>query len=382
MYVDKPMKGANLAQAIARVNRVFKDKPGGLIVDYIGIAPQLKEALATYTAAKGKGKPTLDTGEAVRILKEQLQIAKDILHPVDWSGFREKGKALELISNCLDHILGIADGKQRFCDTVLKITKAFALCGTTDEAGEVMDEVAFLQAVRAPLIKGDGSGSRKSHQDVNYKLQQLLSESLVAEGITDVFKVAGLKNPDISIMSDQFLAEVAKIPQKNLAVELLQRLIKDELKTKFKTNIVKQKRFSELLTASLNKYSNRAVEAAQVIAELIEMAKKFREELERGVALGLTNAEQSFYDALADNPSAQELMKEEVLATIARELAETLRNNVTIDWQNRESVRARLRLLIRTKLRRYKYPPDQQENAIDLVLQQAEVLGEELVKET
>jgi type I restriction enzyme R subunit len=204
----------------------------------------------------------------------------------------------------------------------------------------------------------------------------------VAEGITDVFKVAGLKNPDISIMSDQFLAEVAKIPQKNLAVELLQRLIKDELKTKFKTNIVKQKRFSELLTASLNKYSNRAVEAAQVIAELIEMAKKFREELERGVALGLTNAEQSFYDALADNPSAQELMKEEVLATIARELAETLRNNVTIDWQNRESVRARLRLLIRTKLRRYKYPPDQQENAIDLVLQQAEVLGEELVKET
>ena len=204
----------------------------------------------------------------------------------------------------------------------------------------------------------------------------------MAEGITDVFKVAGLKNPDISIMSDQFLAEVAKIPQKNLAVELLQRLIKDELKTKFLTNVVKQKRFSELLTASLTKYSNRAVEAAQVIAELIEMAKKFREELERGVALGLTDAEQSFYDALADNPSAQELMKEEVLATIARELAETLRNNVTIDWQNRESVRARLRLLIRTKLRRYKYPPDQQENAIDLVLQQAEVLGEELVKET
>jgi len=379
MYVDKPMKGANLAQAIARVNRVFKDKPGGLIVDYIGIAPQLKEALATYTAAKGKGKPTLDTSEAVRILKEQLQIAKDILHPVDWSGFREKGKALELISNCLDHILGIADGKQRFCDTVLKVTKAFALCGTTEEAMAVTEEVAFLQAVRAPLIKGEGGGG--GGVDVNYELQQLLSESLVAEGVMDVFKVAGLKNPDISIMSDQFLAEVAKIPQKNLAVELLQRLIKDELKTKFKTNVVKQKRFSELLTASLNKYSNRAVEAAQVIAELIEMAKKFREELERGVALGLTDAEQSFYDALADNPSAQELMKEDVLATMARELAEMLRRDATIDWQFKENVRAKLRLKIKTLLKRYRYPPDQQVTAIDLVLQQAETLGEDLVVE-
>ena len=186
----------------------------------------------------------------------------------------------------------------------------------------------------------------------------------------------------IRVMSDQFLAEVAEIPQKNLAVELLQRLIKVELKTKFKTNVIKQKRFSELLTASLTKYSNRAVETEQVIDELIEMAKKYREELERGVALGLTDAEQSFYDALADNPPVQELMKEEVLATIARELAETLRNNFTIDWQNRESVRASLRLLIRTKLRQYKYPPDLQENAIDLVLQQAEILGEELVKET
>jgi len=379
MYVDKPMKGANLAQAIARVNRVFKDKPGGLIVDYIGIAPQLKEALATYTAAKGKGKPTLDTSEAVRILKEQLQIAKDILHPVDWSGFREKGKALELISNCLDHILGIADGKQRFCDTVLKVTKAFALCGTTDEAMAFRDEVAFLQAVRAPLIKGDGSGSGDPI-NVDYKLQQLLSKSLVAEGVMDVFKVAGLKNPDISIMSDQFLAEVAKIPQKNLAVELLQRLIKDELKTKFKTNVVKQKRFSELLTASLNKYSNRAVEAAQVIAELIEMAKKFREELERGVALGLTDAEQSFYDALADNPSAQELMKEDVLATMARELAEMLRRDATIDWQFKENVRAKLRLKIKTLLKRYKYPPDQQASAVETVLLQAETLGENLVE--
>jgi len=378
MYVDKPMRGANLAQAIARVNRVFKDKPGGLIVDYIGIAPQLKQALADYTASRGKGKPTLDTSEAVQILKEQLQIAKDILHPVDWSGFREKGEALELISRCLDHILGITDGKQRFCDTVLKITKAFALCGATDEAMAVIEVVAFLQAVRALLIKGDGSGSGGG-VDVNYELQQLLSEALVAEGVTDIFKVAGLKNPDISIMSDEFLAEIARIPRKNLAVELLQRLIKDGLKTKFKTNVVKQKRFSELLKASLNKYANRAVEAAQVVEELIDMAKMFREELERGVALDLTNEEKSFYDALADNPSAQELMKQDVLATMARELAEILRRDATIDWQFKENVRAKLRLKIKSLLKRYKYPPDQQVTAIELVLQQAETLGEDLV---
>jgi len=378
MYVDKPMKGANLAQAIARVNRVFKDKPGGLVVDYIGIAPQLKEALAIYTAAKGKGKPTLDTSEVVRILKEQLQIAKGTLHPVDWSGFRSQDKALELISNFWTTSWA-ADGKQQFCDTVLKVTKAFALCGTTDEAMAATDEVALLQAVRAPLIKGEGGGGG-SGKDVNYELQQLLSESLVAEGVTDVFKVAGLKNPDINILSDGSLAEVAKIPRKNLAVELLQRLIKDEVKTRFKTNAVKQKRFSELLTAALNQYSNRVIEAAQVIEELIAMAKQFREELERGVALGLTDAEQSFYDALAENPSAQELMKEDVLVAIARELAEMLRRDATIDWQPKENVRARLCLKIKTLLRRCQYPPDRRASVVETVLQQAEALGEELVE--
>ncbi len=378
MYVDKPMKGANLAQAIARVNRVFKDKPGGLIVDYIGIAPQLKEALATYTAAKGKGKPTLDTSEAVRILLEQIQIAKDLLHPVEWSHFREKGKAFEIIPNCLDHILEIKDGKQRYCDTVLKITKAFALCGTTDEAMELSPEIAFLQAMRAMLVKGKliDITPRKFY---GFQLQQLLSESLVSEGVTDVFKVAGLKNPDISIMSDEFLSEVSKIPQKNLAVELLQKLLNDEVKSKFRTNVVKQKNFSEMLKASLNKYQNRAIEAAQVIEELIEMAKKFREDLEKGVSLGLSSAEQSFYDALADNPSAHELMKEEVLANMAKELAEIMRRDANIDWQYKENVRAKLRLKIKTLLKRYKYPPDEQITAVETVLQQAETLGEELV---
>ncbi len=379
LYVDKPMRGANLAQAIARVNRVFKDKPGGLVVDYIGIAPQLKEALADYTA--GRGKPTLDVEEALRILKEKIQIAKDILHPIDWSNFKEPGKALELLPICLDHVLGISDGRQRFCDTVLSVTKAFALCGTLDEALALNEEVAFLQAIRAPLIKGEGDTPPGKKGDTDFELRQLLSEALVGKGVTDVFKVAGLNKPDISILSDQFLAEVSKIPQKNLAVELLQRLLKEEVSSRFKTNVVKQRKFSDLLQASLKKYANRTIEAAQVIEELIRMAKEFRDEADKVDSLGLTPPEIAFYDALANNQSAQELMGDEVLVAMARELAEKLRNNLTIDWQYKENVRARLRLMIKSLLKRYKYPPDQEKSAIELVLVQAETLSEEWIEE-
>jgi type I restriction enzyme R subunit len=378
LYVDKPMQGANLAQAIARVNRVFKDKPGGLVVDYIGIAPQLKEALATYTASKGKGAPTIDTSEALRILKEKLQVARDLLHPIDWGGFMDPSKALQLLPNCLGHLLGLPDGKKRYCDTVLAITKAFALCGTLDEAMVLDPEVAFLQAIRALMIKGDGGdGDGGSPKNVDFELRQLLSESLVAAGITDIFKVAGLQKPDIGILSDQFLAEVSKIPQKNLAVELLQRLLRDEIKSRFNTNVVKQRRFSELLQASLTKYANRSIEAAQVIEELIAMAKQFRDQVEKVEAMGLSAAEVAFYDALANNWSAQELMGDQVLTQMARELAEKLRNNLSIDWQYKENVRARLRTMVKALLRRYKYPPDQEAVAIDLVLQQTEMIAEE-----
>jgi type I restriction enzyme R subunit len=378
MYVDKPMKGANLAQAIARVNRVFKDKPGGLVVDYIGIAPQLKEALATYTAAKGKGAPTIDTSEALRILKEKLQVARDLLHPIDWSGFKDPSQALALLPNCLDHILAMPDGKKRYCDTVLAMTKAFALCGTLDEAISLDPEVTFLQAIRAPLVKGDGGdGDGGAPKNVGFELRQLLSESLVAAGITDIFQVAGLQKPDIGILSDQFLAEVSKIPQKNLAVELLQRLLKEEFRSRFKSNVVRQKRFSELLQASLTKYANRSIEAAQVIEELIAMAKQFRDEVEKVEAMGLSAAEVAFYDALANNRSAQELMGDQVLTQMARELAEKLRNHLSIDWQYKENVRARLRTMIKALLKRYKYPPDQEAVAIDLVLQQTEMIAEE-----
>jgi type I restriction enzyme R subunit len=375
MYIDKPMKGANLAQAIARVNRVFKDKPGGLVVDYIGIAPQLKEALATYSAAKGKGRPTVDSSEALRILKEKMHVARDLLHPVNWSGF--KTNALQLIPTCMDHILEQEDGKRRYCDTVLQMTKAFALCGTLDEALELSPEVAFHQAVRSPLVKGGSADAPPRNTD--FELQQLLSQAIVGEGVEDIFKLAGLDSPDISILSDEFLQDVMKMPHKNLAVELLQRLIKDEVKSKFKTNVVKQSKFSDLLEKSLGRYANRAIEAAQVIEELIVMAKQFREDLKRADEHNLSAEEHAFYDALAQNESAQEVMGEEVLVEMAREVATKLRNNLTIDWAVRDSVRARLRILIRQLLRKYKYPPDQQGDAVELVLRQAEVISEHAV---
>ena len=377
MYVDKPMKGANLAQAIARVNRVFKDKPGGLIVDYIGIAPQLKEALATYSASKGKGRPTIDTSEALRILKQNIQVARDLLHPLDWSDYRKN--ALQLLPLCLDHILAIPDGKKRYCDTVLSITKSFALCGTIDEAMEYIEEVAFHQAIRGPLMKGGDKEKDSGYKDTDFELQQLISESLVAGGVSDVFKLAGLKSPDISILSEEFLSEIEKMPQKNLAIELLNRLINDEVKSKFRTNIVKQRKFSDLLQGALNKYENRSIEAAQVIEELIDMAKEVKDDLVKAEEMNLNNSEKAFYDALSNNSSAKELMKDEILMEMSREIAEKLRSNITIDWSVKESVRARLRLIVKNLLRKYKYPPDQQPEAIELVLLQAEQVSEELV---
>jgi type I restriction enzyme R subunit len=289
---------------------------------------------------------------------------------------------MALLPNCLDHILELPDGKKRYCDTVLAMTKAFALCGTLDEAMALDPEVTFLQAIRAPLVKGDDiGGDGRAPKNVDFQLRQLLSEALVADGFTDVFKIAGLEKPDISILSDQFLAEVSKIPQKNLAVELLQRLLREEVQTRFKTNVVQQKRFSELLQASLAKYANRSIEAAQVIEELIAMAKQFREEAEKVAAMGMSVAEVAFYDALANNQSAQELMGDEVLMKMARELAAKLRGNLSIDWQYKENVRARLRTMIKALLKRYKYPPDQEAAAIELVLLQTEMISEEWSRE-
>ena len=310
------------------------------------------------------------------ILEEKLMVARDILHPINWSDFREK--ALQLLPECIDHILEQEDGRKRYCDTVLAITRAFALCGAMQEAQEYADQVAFHQAIRAPLIKTNRKGGRGEFRDTDFELKQLVSESLVADGVSDIFKVAGLDTPDISILSEEFLKEVQNMPHKNLAVELLEKLLNDQVKSKFRTNIVKQRKFSDLLQNALSKYQNRSIEAAKVIAELIEMAKEFKNDIEKSEKLNLDPIENAFYDALLNNKSAEELMSEEVLVEIAREVAEKLRKNVTVDWSVRESVRAKIRLIIKTLLKKYKYPPDKQEEAVNLILSQAEIASNEL----
>jgi len=373
MYVDKPMRGHNLMQAIARVNRVFKDKPGGLVVDYIGIANELKAALKDYTQAKGRGKPTIAAEEALAVLLEKMDVLHDMLHGFDYSAFRTQ--AWQLLPGVANHILGLEDGKKRFADTVLAASKAFALCCTLDEALVHRDELAFLQAVKAALTKFGTSGKKLSDEQKEHALRQIISKAVVSAEVVDIFKAAGLNRPDIGILSDEFLEDVRHMKERNLAVELLERLMKDDIRACFKTNVVQQARFSELLQQSLQRYRNRAIETAQVIEELIEMAKKFRDAALRGEQMGLSSDEMAFYDALAMNESAVRELGDATLRKIAVELTQKLRASVTVDWSVRETVRARMRVLVKTLLKRYKYPPDRQEEATETVLKQAESLS-------
>lgn len=375
MYIDKPMQGHNLMQAIARVNRVFRDKEGGLVVDYIGIAAELRSALRTYTESKGKGQPTLDAAEALAKLQELMEVARHQLHGFDFSAYRTQATALLLPA--ANHVLGQEDGKKRWADVVLGITKAFSLCGTLDDAALLREEIAFFQAIKAVIAKATTSDAKLSEEGRNAVLKQILDNAVVAEGVEDIFKLAGLDRPNIGILSDAFLEEVRQLPQRNFAVELLQKLLNDQVKSRMRTNVVLERKFSERLQAALNRYLSRAVESAQVIEELIAMAKEFREAALRGDKLGLNTAELAFYDALTDNESAVRELGDDTLKEIAVEVTEKLRNSTTVDWQKRESVRARLRNLVRITLRRYKYPPDMQEDAIRLVLEQAERLSEE-----
>ncbi|MEM5329557.1 type I restriction endonuclease subunit R [Paraburkholderia sp. JHI2823] len=373
MYIDKPMRGHNLMQAIARVNRVFKDKPGGLVVDYIGIANELKAALATYTQAHGRGRPTIDAHEALAILAEKMDVLHDMLHGVDYAAFRIQ--AWQLLPAVANHVLGQDDGKKRFADTVLAASKAFALCCTLEEALAHRDELAFLQAVKAALVKHDGADKALTDEQKEHALRQIISRAVVSDQVIDIFSAAGLKRPDISVLSDGFLEDVRHMQQRNLAVELLERLLKDQIKSRFKTNVVQSAKFSELLQQSLTRYRNRAVETAQVIEELIAMAKKFQSEAQRGMELGLSPDEIAFYDALATNEAAVRELGDDTLKKIAVELVVKLRGSVTVDWAKRETVRARLRVMVKTLLKRYKYPPDRQEEATDTVLSQAESLS-------
>ncbi|KAA0088116.1 type I restriction endonuclease subunit R [Paraburkholderia sp. T12-10] len=377
MYIDKPMKGHNLMQAIARVNRVFKDKPGGLVVDYIGIANELKAALAAYTQANGRGRPTIDAREALAVLMEKMDVLHSLLHGVDYTAFR--AQAWQLLPTVADHVLGQRDGKKRFADAVLAAGQAFALCCTLDAALQYRDELAFLQAVKAAIIKSENVNKTLSDEQKEHALRQIISSVVVSDEVVDIFSAAGLKRPDIGVLSEAFLDDVRHMKQRNLAVELLERLLKDQIKSRFKTNVVQSARFSELLQQSLTRYNNRTVQTSQVIEELIEMAKKFQEAAERGERLGLNADEMAFYDALATNEAAVRELGDDTLKKIAVELVVKLRGSVTVDWSKRETVRARLRVMVRTLLKRYKYPPDRQEEATDTVLSQAEKLSAEWV---
>jgi len=374
MYVDKPMRSHNLMQAIARVNRVFKDKPGGLVVDYIGIATELKQALVEYTHAKGKGRPTIRAEEALDILIEKVSTLRAMMHGFEYAQFRTK--ALSLLAGAANHILGQEDGKKRFADQVLSASKAFALCCTLDDALEFRDELAFFQAIKSALTKHSTQDKKLSDEAKEHALRQIISGALVSDEVIDIFATAGLNKPNIGILTDEFLDDVKHMEHRNLAVELLERLLKDDIKARFATNVVQSQKFSELLLASLTRYRNRAIETAQVIEELIQMAKSFNAASRRGDDLGLTPEELAFYDALETNEASVRILGDAVLKEIARQLTDFLRRNLSVDWSVRETVRAKMRAQIKLILKRHKYPPDLEARAVDLVLKQAEALTE------
>lgn len=384
MYVDKPMKGHNLMQAIARVNRVFKNKPGGLVVDYIGIANELKQALKTYTDSKGRGQPTLNAEEAYAIMLEKL----DAIHGMfaktsgtagfDYSGYETD--AYKVLVPTANYILSLEDGKKRFLDLVLAITKAYSLCGTLDQAKQHRKEIAFFSAVKSAISKFTSVDKKLRQDDKNSALKQILDNAVIAEGVSDVFALCGLEKPNIGLLSDEFLDDVRQMPEKNLAVELLEKLLKDDIRAKTRNNVVQEKKYAERLQETLRRYNNRAIETAQVIEELIQMAKDFQADIARDEALGLNPDEVAFYDALANNESATRELGDEILKKIAIEITEKLRKSATVDWQVRESVRAQLRILVRRTLQKYKYPPDQAAEAVELVLKQAEALADDWSK--
>lgn len=375
LYVDKPMKGHNLMQAIARVNRVFRDKQGGLVVDYIGIGEDLKAAMKEYSASKGRGRPTVDVHEAFAVMLEKLDVLRTLLHGFDYSGFKRGGHGV--LAGAANHVLGVADGKKRFADAAVAMSHAFSLCCTIDEARELRDEVAFMQGVKVLLTKRDLSAQRRTDEEREIAIRQIIGGAMVSTDVVDIFSAVGLDKPNIGLLDEGFLAQVRNMPERNLAIELLERLLGGEVKSRFATNAVQEKKFSEMLSAVIQRYQNRSIETAQVIEELIEMARKFREASNRGEQLGLTDDQIKFYDALANNESAVRELQDEKLKVIAKELTDGLRRSVTIDWSTRESVRAQLRLLVKRILRKHKYPPDEAEQAIELVLRQAELIGDD-----
>ena len=375
MYIDKPMRGHGLMQAIARVNRVFKDKPGGLVVDYLGIADDLKRALSEYTESGGKGKPTFNQEEAVALMLEKYEVVCGIFDKFDYKRFftaSVKDKMV-IITLAQEHILKQKNGKERFLGLVTQLSQAFALSVPHKDALKIRDDVGFFQAVRARLAKYE-TGTGKTEDELDSAIKQIISKAVASDRVIDIFEAAGLKKPDISILSDEFLAEVKGMPHKNLAFELLKKLLSNEIKARSRKNLIQGRSFAEMLEKAIRKYQNKAIEAAKVIEELIELAKKMREETRRGEGLGLSEDEVAFYDALEVNDSAVKVLGDETLKTIARELVQAVRNNVTIDWTLKESIQAKLRVMVKRVLRKYGYPPDKEKRATETVLEQATLL--------
>ena len=376
MYVDKPMRGHGLMQTVARVNRVFRDKPGGLVVDYLGLAHELKRALAAYTESGGTGETALDQEQAVRAMLEKYEVCRSLFHGFDRTAWVAGSPAERLgrLPAAQEHVLAQEDGKARCLSAVRALSQAFALAVPHPEALRILDDVAFFQAVRAALAKR-AAAAGKTDEELDHAVRQIVSRAVASDGVLDIFAAAGLEKPDVSILSDEFLLEVRGMSRRNLAVELLQKLLKGELAVRRRKNVVQARSFAELLEQTVRRYQRRAVEAAQVVEELIGLAREMRAAGARGEALGLTDDELAFYDALGVNDSAVQVLGDDTLRGIARELVDTVRNNVTIDWTLRENVRAHLRVLVKRVLRKHGYPPDKQESATRTVLEQAEVLS-------
>jgi type I restriction enzyme R subunit len=379
MYVDKPMRGHTLMQAIARVNRVFKDKQGGLIVDYIGIASDLKAALAVYTSSGGKGAPTLNQEDAVAAMLEKYEVVAQMFDKFDYKKYftANTQEKLVLILEAQEYVLGLKDGKNRFTKEVTLLSQAFALSVPHLKAMEIKDEIGFFQAVKARLVKFEPAGRGKSDAEIETAIKQIVDKAVVSEGIVDIFDAAGIKKPDISILSDEFMEEVKSMKRKNLAFELLKKILNDEINSRTRKNRIQSKKLSEMLENSIRKYQNNLLSTAQVIEELIRLAKEIREADKRGESMGLSDEELAFYDALANNESAKDVLGDGTLRELSRVLVKKVKENTSIDWTLKESVQAKLRVIVRRILRQFGYPPDMQLLATENVLKQAEDMADE-----
>ena len=381
MYVDKPMRGHGLMQSIARVNRVFRDKPGGLVVDYLGLSEELKQALATYTKSGGKGDTAIDKAAAIAAMLEKYDVCLDILHGFDYSVW-QSGSSIEklaLLPAAQEHVLIQNEGKDRFVAAVRKLSSAYALAVPCDEATRIRDDMQFFQALRSVLAKR-AKTEQRPQEELDRAVRDILARVIAPDEVIDIFAAAGLPNPDISILSDEFLDDVRDLQHRHVAVDLLEKLLKGEIAVRRRKNVVQARSFAEMLELTIRRYQNRTVEVVQVIEELIKLAKEMRTASERGEKLDLSEDEVAFYDALETNDSAVQVLGDETLRLIAKELVRTVRANVTIDWTLRENVRANIRRLVRRILRKHGYPPDRQERATLVVIEQAEALSSAWVK--